>query len=121
MSPAVVLAKGTTSNVGYIKISGQKQWPIGRLFKKSKKGHPVKGFTAELVYSGKSGSDVKILYREFINDFARNSFYQNLTYNLKESKEISYKSLKIEILEATNSSISYIVKEDEGLKWVPAP
>ena len=70
----------------------------------------------DLVYTGRSGTTVTFLYREFNIDEdelktevsrIRPSFQQNLTYDLSEESEIGYQGLRIEIREATNSSISY--------------
>ncbi|PPK60240.1 hypothetical protein B0F89_12626 [Malaciobacter marinus] len=69
-------------------------------------------FKYQLIYSGRDGNNIKIAYREFLNDMARAAFYQNLTYNLNESTIIRYKNIKIKVLEATNESIKYIVLEE---------
>ncbi|MBH0028187.1 MULTISPECIES: hypothetical protein [unclassified Pseudoalteromonas] len=75
-------------------------------------------FMFELIYTGKSGQTINLLYREYINDMSRDSFRQSLTYNLNESKEISFKSLNISILEATNSEITFTVQDDNNLEWL---
>ena len=51
-----------------------------------------------------------ILYREFIGNIVRPSYSQDLIYDLNESKNIRFKNMNIEILEATNSTIKFIVK-----------
>jgi hypothetical protein len=50
-----------------------------------------KTFRRELVYSGKSGSTLRVTYREYVNDLARPAFYQELSYDLNESSEIVFK------------------------------
>ena len=35
-------------------------------------------FMIELIYSGKSGNNIMILYKEYVNDLERLAFYQNL-------------------------------------------
>lgn len=66
----------------------------------------------ELVYSGKSGSTIKVSYREFSGDMARPAFTQDLTYDLAESKEIAFRSIVIKVVEATGGKIKYkVVKE----------
>ncbi len=77
-------------------------------------------FKAELIYTGKMGNVVTISYREYVNDMARPAFYQDLRYDLGEGNDITFKSLKINIIEATNSKISFQVLDDGGLPWVPA-
>lgn len=70
------------------------------------------GFRTEILYSGKSSDTIRLLYREFKYDLARPAFYQELTYNLDESKNITFKNFKFTILEATNSYIKFIVDQD---------
>jgi len=41
-----------------------------------------------------------------------------LEYNLDESKTISFKTITIEIIQATNSFIEFKVIEDKDLPWV---
>lgn len=69
-------------------------------------------FGYELVYSGKDGNNIKVAYREYKDDMARPAFFQDLTYNLKESDIIRYKNYKIKVHKATNEEISYTVLED---------
>jgi hypothetical protein len=68
-------------------------------------------FRQELIYGGKSKDFIRFQYREFKNDFARPAFFQELSYDLSESKSISFRSMRIEIIEATNSSIKFIVQK----------
>ncbi len=76
-------------------------------------------FRAQIVYSGIDGNTLHAVYREFVGDFARPAFSQNLQYNLQESSEIAFRSVVIEVVEATNSRLRYRVREDGGLPWVP--
>ena len=66
----------------------------------------------ELIYNGKDGNNIKISYREYKDDMARLAFFQDLTYNLKESDIIRYKNYRIKVHKATNEEISYTVLED---------
>jgi hypothetical protein len=68
------------------------------------------GFKQQFVYSGKSRKEIKISYREFKDDFARPAFTQDLTYDLSESKTIGFKGMKIDVIQATNSQIKFIIK-----------
>lgn len=103
----------------YIKLD-QQTWPLGQLFIKAKTGYPLKGsFKAELIYAGNDGATVRFTYREYMNDLARPAFSQELSYNLKESRTIGYKSVKIKIHGISNSSATYEVAEDGGLPWLP--
>lgn len=68
-------------------------------------------FKQELIYNGQSKDAVRIAYREFKDDFARPAFSQDLTYDMTESKEIGFRGMIIEVVEATNSFIKFIVKQ----------
>jgi hypothetical protein len=66
-------------------------------------------FKQEFIYNGRVNNAVKFTYREFLNDYARPSFTQDLQYDLNESKVIGFKGLRIEIISATNIEIKYKV------------
>lgn len=92
----------------------------GLLFRKVVQLKDSKGnFKFELLYTGKENNIINIVYREYVNDLARNSFYQNLTYDLSESNIIKFKSIEIEILNSSNSELSFKIINDGNLKWVP--
>jgi hypothetical protein len=76
------------------------------------------GFKAELIYTGVADKTIHVTYREYNADLARPAFYQDLSYQLEESKIIAFKSLKIMIYEANNSSIRFSVLDDGGLPWI---
>ncbi len=83
-------------------------------------GAAVEGsFAAELIYSGRSGDTIRLVYREYLDGLARPAFTQELEYDLAESTSIAFKSLEIDVLEATNSRIHFLVKDDGGLPWLP--
>ncbi len=75
-------------------------------------------FSAELIYSGVMNNVIVINYREFIKDFSRPSFYQEVKYDLNTTNEIVFKSIKMKILEANNSNIKFQVLDDGDLPWV---
>jgi len=66
----------------------------------------------ELIYSGKSGNTIEISYREFRGGLAAPAFYQNLKYDLLESKKITFQNFQIEIINAGNQSITYRILKD---------
>lgn len=78
--------------------------------KKSDKILLESAFKQELIYNGKIGNTIKISYREFKNDFARPAFTQEIVYDLSESNVIGFKGMRIEVVEANNSLIKFIVK-----------
>lgn len=64
-------------------------------------------FRQELIYNGRSGETLKFLYREFSGDYARPSFSQDVQYDLKDGSMIGFKGVRIEVVEASNTKISY--------------
>ncbi len=64
-------------------------------------------FQQTMIYNGKSNNIIKFSYREFMDNYARDSFTAEVTYDLSESKIIGYKGFKAEIIEATNSELRY--------------
>lgn len=75
-------------------------------------------FRAQMIYSGLDGNTVRAAYREFSGDFIRPAFTQELQYNLAQDSTIAYKSIKIQVMKATNSQIQYRVTDDGGLRWM---
>jgi len=91
-----------------------------KLFEALPEGHVDRGsFKAEMIYSGLTGRTLKAVYREYVDDYMRPSFSTELQYNLDESKILAYKSIRIEITNATNSSVQYRVLSDDDLPWLP--
>jgi hypothetical protein len=68
-----------------------------------------KCFKQEIVYTGKSGSTANFLYREYSSNLIRADFNQELQYDLNESNIIGFKGMRIEIVETTNTNITYRV------------
>lgn len=66
-------------------------------------------FKQELIYNGRSGSTARFLYREFGGEMIRADFNQELIYDLNESSTIGFRGVRIEILDANNSSVTYRV------------
>lgn len=64
-------------------------------------------FSQTLIYTGKVGSKIRFAYREFSNSLARPAFNIEVEYDLKESDVVGYQNAKIQVIEATNTSIKY--------------
>jgi hypothetical protein len=64
----------------------------------------------ELVYNGNSRDTIRISYLEYVDDMARPSFFQELAYDLSESRLIAFRDIRMEVLDATNISIRFVVK-----------
>jgi len=59
-------------------------------------------------YNGKSGDTLKFTYREFTQGgMARDAFRADFTMDLNDGRTLGYKGARFEVVEATNSSISY--------------
>jgi hypothetical protein len=76
-------------------------------------------FKAEFIYTGIDKGSIHISYREFSNNLIQPALQQELHYDLNKSDQITFRSLRIKVLEADNRRIKYMVLEDGGLPWVP--
>jgi len=63
----------------------------------------------ELIYNGRSGNKVNIIYREYQHDFSTPAVTQEMAYDLSEGPVIKFKQMDIEVLDASSSTIKYIV------------
>jgi hypothetical protein len=66
----------------------------------------------ELLYSGISGDTIEVAYREYRRGLAAPAFFQNLKYDLSESKVIKFQNFTIEVVAADNNSITYKILSD---------
>jgi hypothetical protein len=70
----------------------------------------------ELLYSGRSGDEITLDYREYSatpqGTFARPAFYQQLRYDLHNNDRIVFRSMEIQIVEASNSGVKFRVLRD---------
>jgi len=67
-------------------------------------------FKYELLYQGITKGSLKLSYREYINDFARPAFFQDVTYDLDSTPTtITFRTVRLEVLSANNNQISYRV------------
>jgi len=64
-------------------------------------------FVQELIYNGRSGDTLKFIYRELSDHMLRAAFSQEVQYDLSQSAEIGFKNVRIEVIEASNTSITY--------------
>ena len=113
-----------TSEVGFAqyKNKSQKQWEDGKreIFSKCGLDYFVDPelFTSELLYTGREKNTVFLLYREYYGRHARSPFYQDLRYNIDKSSVITFKSLDIEIVNATNENITFKILSDGNTPWM---
>lgn len=66
-------------------------------------------FRQELIYNGRSGDTIKILYREYTGDLLRAPFSQDIQYDLREGNTIGFKGARLEVIDAANVKIKYRV------------
>ncbi len=76
----------------------------------------IGGMRMELIYGGVANDVVKVTYREYNlggsgDAYARPAFSQELQYDLKQSRIITFKNTKIEVISAANDKIIYKVLE----------
>jgi hypothetical protein len=94
------------------------EWPEGGVFERAEP-QPLEGsFEFEILYTGKDGETVTMTYREYLDGMQRADYSQDLSYNIAEQDTIRFRSIQIQVKEATNSSIRYKIIEDGGLPWL---
>jgi hypothetical protein len=55
------------------------------------------------------GNRIKFAYREFNNNVARPAFSNEVEYDLTVSREIGYKGARLEVINSSNTDITYKV------------
>jgi hypothetical protein len=66
-------------------------------------------FRRELIYNGRSGATIKLLYREFSAEQIRPAFTQEVTYDLAQGETIGFKGARFQVVDADNVRIKYVV------------
>jgi hypothetical protein len=62
----------------------------------------------ELLYQGISAKTLRLSYREYMNDFARPAFFQDVSYEIADfPAEVTFRTVRISILSADNNGIRY--------------
>lgn len=77
------------------------------------------GVRKELLYSGITENTIKISYREFYVDeisstLARPAFTQDLTYDLDQTRDITFQEIQLNVISADGSKIVYKVVTGPG-------
>lgn len=108
---------------GWVGLNGQRvdgNWPDDQLFEPMQRVTADEtAFRAQLIYSGVDGNTLNAVYREFAGDLIRPAFTQELQYDLSASSEIGYRSVRIDVVEASNATVRFRVLDDGGLEWLP--
>lgn len=75
----------------------------------------------ELIYTGRSGDEITLAYREYAagprGTFARPAFRQTLTYGLSTSDRVVFRSMELEIIEASSAGVRFRVVRDPARFW----
>lgn len=62
----------------------------------------------ELLYQGISAKTLRLSYREYMNDFARPAFFQDVSYEITNfPTEVTFRTVRINVLSADNNGIRY--------------
>jgi len=69
----------------------------------------TKALRREILYSGGAKGVISLQYREFLSDYARPAFSQELTFDLNNGKEIGFRGARIRIENTSNLGIRYTV------------
>jgi len=72
------------------------------------------GASYDLIYSGKNDISLNVSYREYFDNLARPSFFQNLTYQAN-AKQIRFRDFVIQIHDMSDEKITFTILED-GMK-----
>lgn len=64
----------------------------------------------ELVYLGQSGDTLRFKYREYYDNLVRAAFSNDLTYNIAEDNVIGFRGARIEVIDASNTELTYLIR-----------
>jgi len=64
-------------------------------------------FVQELIYSGRIGDNIKLLYREYGGNVLRQAFTQELQYDISLSNILRFREVELEVIEATNQELVF--------------
>ncbi len=69
----------------------------------------VRGYKSELIYQGRSGNDIDLLYRDYNDNLRIPTYEQKLHYTLaaQGATEIKFREARIKVLQADAQSIRY--------------
>lgn len=106
---ALSVENGNTEEVCVITVFGAKSCieGAGQFFLTREASAYRDSFQQTLIYSGKIGNKINISYREFSDSTARPAFNNDAEYDLSESNVIGYKGALLEVINASNTSITY--------------
>lgn len=120
VKPAILLAPDVIDRSNETRRVPQSAWnlPDPHLFKPDGFYINNGSYKLDLIYGGRVNNIIEIISKEYIDNFSKASKYQSIKYDLSSGDIISYKTIKIQVVEATDSKITFTVLEDGGLPWV---
>ncbi|HEY5974294.1 MAG TPA: hypothetical protein VIU41_06080 [Geobacteraceae bacterium] len=72
---------------------------------------PLKGTgKQQLIYEGRIDDNIKITYLEFAEDFTKPVYFEGMTFNISSLNLVSVRDIMIEIIEANEEQVKFIVK-----------
>ena len=71
-------------------------------------------FQQRMEYMGRSGNILKFIYAEFSDNLAREAYNRNFQVDLSEGNTVNYKGAEIEIIQADNVSVTYVINKYFG-------
>jgi hypothetical protein len=74
-------------------------------------GNSGRTLSQKLIYTGKQGRAIRILYREESSESTRPLYSQELFYDIAEDSLITFKNVKIKVIEATATAVRFSVLE----------
>jgi len=99
--------KKVCPNGNYLSCYDQSE--VSMVFKENDICTAENSFQRVIEYNGKSGDVLNFTYREFSGGMARQAFTTDFKIDLSEGNIAGYKGSRIEIVEATNNHIKYVV------------
>ena len=102
----------TIGQSNYLEIYKRSHIPftaLGKIEETSETSLNSPTFVQQFIYNGRVGNALKFIYREFSGDYIKPAFTQEVQYDLDQSNTIGFKNLKMTILNASNTEITYIL------------
>jgi len=93
--------------IAFLNVQFELKQDFNHIKKVNKVVERQENFIQEFIYNGRIGDYLKFIYREFSDNMARPAFTQEVQYDLAASHIIGFKGLRLEVIEASNTEITY--------------
>ena len=109
-APSSITIRKADQNICVSTVYGQKSCAEGAYTRTSVTKVDSSNFRQTLIYNGSTGgSIIRVGYREYSENMARSAFSNEITYDLSESKIVGYMNARLEIVNVSNTDITYRV------------